>query len=269
MTIPRTDRAYRDFWAHVAETFPSLKGAASTRYYFQCERALCEELFPALGARSLLKTDLWDEAKNTEVLRWAASRGARPIGIDIAFPIVAQAARLAWDGRPGLAVADLRAIPLRSDSVDLVYSMGTIEHFADYRTAAAEIRRVLKTGGVAIVGVPNKLDPFMRPALVWALNRLGWYAYGREKSFTPAELRRLLEDVGFRVTASSGILFMPGWLRMLDLLLHTRYPRWAGLTAPAVALFAWAYRRFPAVRRHGYLIAVRAVKDRGRAGRGD
>jgi SAM-dependent methyltransferase len=261
--------AYRSFWGHVGKTFPSLKGAASTRYYFECERTLCEELFPELPARSLLKTDLWDEAKNTEVLRWAASRGARPLGIDIAFPIVAQAARLSWESSPRLAVADVRAIPFPPNSVELVYSMGTIEHFPDYRTAASEIQRVLKPGGIAIIGVPNKLDPFFRPALVWALNHLGWYAYGREKSFTLSELRRLLEEVGFRVTASSGILFMPGWLRMLDLLLYTRYPRFAWATAWVVGIFARAYQRFPVLRRHGYLIAVRAVKEGARADHGD
>ena len=44
---------------------------------------------------------------------------------------------------------------------------------------------MLKPGGTAIIGVPNKLDPFLRPLLVHVLNALGFYAYGMEKSFTP------------------------------------------------------------------------------------
>jgi hypothetical protein len=74
-----------------------------------------------------------------------------------------------------------------------------------------------------------------------------------EKSFTPGALRRLLEGAGFRVTAQTGILFIPGWLRMLDLWLHTRRPGLTALTAGPVRLFAWLYRTIRGVRRHGYL----------------
>jgi ubiquinone/menaquinone biosynthesis C-methylase UbiE len=134
--------------------------------------------------------------------------------------------------------------------------MGTIEHFLDYEVAVREIFRVLKRDGAAIIGVPNTLDPFLRPLLVVMLQRLGLYAYGREKSFTPRRLRRLLESAGFQVSAQTGLLFMPGWLRMLDLWCHTRLPRLALLTGRLVRPFAWLYRRVPLVRRHGYLIAA-------------
>lgn len=251
---------YRSFWNATGTTFPSLKGAASTRYYFECERALLERFLPALEGRRLLKTDLWDEAKNTEILRWAATRGARPVGIDIALDIVREARAVLGPHRPALAVADVRAIPLADDSVDLVYSMGTIEHFPEYAVAVREIFRVLRPGGTAIVGVPNKLDPFLRPLMVHLMNRAGLYAYGMEKSFTPGQLRRLLQGAGFRVTGESGILFMPGWLRMADLWAHTRQRAVAGLTGRLVRPFAWLYRRVPALRRHGYLIACAAVK---------
>ncbi len=75
-----------------------------------------------------------------------------------------------------------------------------------------------------------------------------------EKSFTPGALQRLLESAGFRVTARTGILFIPGWLRMLELWLYTRrVPAHRRHHLRPVRLFAWLYRRFPAVRRHGYL----------------
>jgi hypothetical protein len=91
--------------------------------------------------------------------------------------------------------------------------------------------------------------------MVHVLNRLALYAYGMEKSFTPGQLRRLLEAAGFRVTAQTGILFIPGWLRMADLWCHTRAPRLTRVTRQLIRPFAWLYRRVPAVRRHGYLIA--------------
>ncbi len=256
MTVPwQKTGNYVLFWEDVAVNFPSLKGAASTEYYFECERMLLEQFFPALVNCLLFKTDLWDEAKNTEILRWAAEQGARPVGLDIAFDIVQEANRVLKGHGPGGVVSDIRTIPFRSNSFDLIYSMGTIEHFPDYEVSVREIFRVLKPGGTAIVGVPNKLDPFLRPLLVCLLQRCGLYAYGDEKSFTSSALRRLLESAGFRIKATSGILFMPGWLRMLDLWCHTRCPRLTGVTGWMVHPFAWLYRRFPAVRRHGYLLA--------------
>jgi SAM-dependent methyltransferase len=248
------------FWDDVGAHFPSLKGAPSTAYYFECERLLFEQFLPKLEDLTVFKTDLWDEAKNTEILRWAADRGAHPRGIDVAIDVVREARQVLRGHRPGFVVGDVRAIPLHDGAVDAVYSMGTIEHFPEYAQAVREIFRILAPGGVAIVGVPNKLDPFLRPLMVHLMNLVGLYGYGMEKSFTPAALQRLLESAGFRVTARTGILFIPGWLRMLDLWFHTRRSRLAGVVAPVVRLFAWLYRRVPAVRRHGYLTVCVAVR---------
>lgn len=247
---------YLAFWSGVGTDFPSLKGAVSTNYYAECEQTLFRDLFPDLQGKRLFKTDLWDEAKNTEILAWAAARGARVAGCDIALATVGQA-RAVLDGhRPAFAAGDVRSLPFPEHTFDLLYSMGTIEHFPEYRTAIAECYRVLKPGGRAIIGVPNKLDPFLRPAMVAVLHRLGRYDYGLEKSFTPGQLRRLLEAAGFRVLGHSGVLFMPGWLRMADLWLHTRGSGLRRLTGALTRPFAVLYRHVPAVRRHGYLIAL-------------
>ena len=66
----------------------------------------------------------------------------------------------------------------------------------------------------------------------------------------------MLEAAGFVVTGDDGILFIPGWLRMLDLLCHTRYPSAARLTAAGVRVFGWIDAHVPAVRRYGYLVVA-------------
>jgi len=263
-----TADSHRSFWDDVGSHFPSLKGAPSTAYYFDCERQLFEQFFPDLAGRSVFKTDLWDEAKNSEILRWAAAERAHPVGIDISTDVVRESAEILAVHRPRFAVADIRAVPFRTDCFDLVYSMGTIEHFPETELAVAEIFRVLKPGGRAIIGVPNRLDPFLRPVMVALLSALGLYAYGMEKSYTMGALRRMLEAAGFRVVGRSGILFMPGWLRMLDLLWHTRRSPWARLSGWMVQPFAWLYRRVPTLRRHGYLIAVAVEKPPASGGSG-
>ena len=75
-TPMRRRSTYRDFWAGVGERFPDLDGAASTRYYSDNERRLFTEHFPPLEGLRILKTDLWDEAKNTRILAWASRQGA-------------------------------------------------------------------------------------------------------------------------------------------------------------------------------------------------
>jgi len=58
----------------------------------------------------------------------------------------------------------------------------------------------------------------------------------------------------------SGLLFLPGWLRMADLWCHTRVPRLTPFTGWLIRPFAWLYRRVLLFRRHGYLIAAVARK---------
>jgi len=252
----RKDR-YRDFWDETGVHFPSLSKAESTRYYRECEERLLRACFPDLAGRRLLKTDLWDEAKNTKILRFAADRGADVYGIDISIEMLKGALEAFRDsrGRLGFIVSDVRAIAFREGVFDGIYSMGTIEHFKEHAQAVRECFRVLRKGGIAVMGVPNARDPFLRPLLVGALYRLGLYAYGYERAFSMKALERLLVAEGFEVVDRTGILFIPGWLRMLDLWLQVKIPRLTGLTAPAVRFFAALHRRFPGLGRHGYLIA--------------
>lgn len=256
------EKQYRGFWADVGANFPILAGARSTEQYRNDEQWLVASQLPEIDGQRILKTDLWDEAKNTHILRWCAARGAEAVGVDIS-PAIVRDARQGFvdDGRRLLGVqGDVRALPFRTGSVDAVYSMGTIEHFDDTEGAVREIFRVLRPGGRAIVGVPNRRDPFLRPLLVVVLHYLGLYGYGFEKSYSRRALREMLERAGFEVRAETGILFIPGWLRMLDLACHAWLRPLAGLTGALCAPFDLLSRRFPWLRRHGYLIASVGVR---------
>ena len=99
MIRPVADRdheaQYRGFWANVGATFPDLAGARSTTQYRNDEQWLLRTQLPPLEGLRILKTDLWDEAKNTHVLRWAATQGARAIGVDISPAITTESPPIA------------------------------------------------------------------------------------------------------------------------------------------------------------------------------
>jgi SAM-dependent methyltransferase len=251
---------YRRFWSGVGARFPDLGGAASTEYYAANERRLFEEHLPPLDGLRILKTDLWDEAKNTRILAWASEQGARAFGIDISPPTVIQAGRAFAPGALRACVSDVRTIPFRDSSFDAIYSMGTIEHFAETEAAVVEMARVLKPGGRAIIGVPNRHDPFLRPAMAALMQATGSYAYGLEKSYSRRALRAMIERAGLTVVEETAILFIPGWLRIADLACHSWCKPLARVTGACVWPFVMLDRYVPALRKHGYLLATIATK---------
>ena len=65
--------------------------------------------------------------------------------------------------------------------------MGTVEHFDDTDGALREIFRVTRPGGTAIVGVPNRRDPFLRSLFVALHCRIGLSATAsRSPTFGPS-----------------------------------------------------------------------------------
>jgi hypothetical protein len=92
------------------------------------------------------------------------------------------------------------------------------------------------------------------------LQAVGLYGYGYEKSYSRRALKQMLERAGLEVIAETAILFIPGWLRMLDLACHSWCRPLAALTAALVRPFMFLDRHVPAVRRHGYLLATVATK---------
>ena len=141
--------SYRDFWAGVGDRFPDLGGAASTHYYAQNERRLFTDYFGPLADLSILKTDLWDEAKNTRILAWASEHGARAYGVGISEPTVLPARAAFRDEPPHSAVSHLRGLPVRDGSfTELPMAPSNIST----RPSTPSRRwRVLKPGGRAIM----------------------------------------------------------------------------------------------------------------------
>jgi len=99
-----------------------------------------------------------------------------------------------------------KPLPFSDEEFDLVYHLDVVEHVKKPYLFISEQYRVLKDGGILIVGTPN----IFRPANVFKLflgklhfpNKIGHNEeigdYIHIQEFTEFQLKNLLEEVGFK-----------------------------------------------------------------------
>lgn len=96
--------------------------------------------------------------------RALAERGWEVCGIDLLEPAVAQAReeadRSEWGPRAHYAAGDADALPFAPAAFDAVIAMGVLEYLPDATRFVAEMRRVLRPGGLLVVAVPSSVAPF-------------------------------------------------------------------------------------------------------------
>jgi SAM-dependent methyltransferase len=254
---PFSESNLKDCWDQAAEKVAPYFDAPSTKIYLCQEKKIIDKYFVSMKGKKFLKTDLWNEAKNTQILSHVLGRRAEVYGIDISPRVTQQAInRTIYNpSLPSVMTADIRKLPFADETFDYVYSMGTVEHFPDSSRAIKEVYRVLKKGGTAIIGVPNKFDVFLRPVLVFIMQKLGLYSFGYEKSYSKKQLRAELERAKFRIQDFTSLLFMPGLLRILDLFFYVHIRLLTKFSKILLAPFVFLYNRFPFFSRKGYLIA--------------
>jgi SAM-dependent methyltransferase len=126
-----------------------------------------------LGGRTVLDAG----AGTGAVSRALAARQARPVATDLSWSM------LAWNAasRPPGAVADIRALPLASDSVDDAVAAFVLNHLTDPSSGLAELARVTRPGGAVLAAVfgnasrspaRDRIDAVARAA-GWEVP--GWY----------------------------------------------------------------------------------------------
>ena len=79
----------------------------------------------------------------------------RLVGVDYSFLRIGRARALGAD----LTRTSLTALGVRDSSFDVIVCNQVLEHVPDDRRAMGELRRVLRPGGLLIIGVPNEGSP--------------------------------------------------------------------------------------------------------------
>ena len=165
----------------------------------------------AASASRGLKTDVFEEAFGADaLLERLAPLCQTWIGMDVAVGTVRQArARLRLRCAHYLA-CDVRHVPLRSESLDVIVSNSTLDHFAkrrDFETAIAELARLLGPGGRLLITVDNPRNPLLWP-LRW-LSRLPRSPFALGYTPSAAVLRQTLEGAGLQVVDACRLIHNP------------------------------------------------------------
>lgn len=139
----------------------------------------------------------------------ASQRGAHVTGVDISEAMLESARRraLAIGVSAEWRRASAESLPYESETFDIVLAVTILCFLREPLHVMHEVRRVLRPGGSFVIGELGRYSS-------WALLRRvrGWLGSSmwREAHFwTIGELRELLQQAGFRVTASRGCVYYP------------------------------------------------------------
>ncbi len=114
----------------------------------------------------------------------------RLTGVDISEEMAERATRRFADhpraGRVRVLVGDVSTLPFADASFDRAYSVNAVFFWPDPVAGIAEIHRVLRPGGLAVIAGPNSAFLLARVAGIGPAAPAG-----------PSEVRRIAQDAGF------------------------------------------------------------------------
>ncbi len=203
----------------------TVPGVADETYWFQRHvivYRLAADLVRAGGHHTVLDAGCGEGYGLTMLAEAGASR---VVGVDLHAATVAPAKATYAAIQPAIEVhrAELRELPLADDEVELAVSLQRIEHPHDTPGYPAELVRVTRPGGTAIIATPNRLT--FTPDSDVPVNPF------HTREFTAEELASELTTAGLEVTGLVGVHH--GWrLRVIERLLGRPLPSVLAEVAP-------------------------------------
>jgi SAM-dependent methyltransferase len=194
---------------------------------------------------TLLKTDLFEEANGRDEVFSGCSSYGRLLGMDLALGEVARARQRTSVGNALFVVTDVRQLALAPQSVNVVFSNSTLDHFetaAELDRSLGELSRVLRPRGTAIITLDNSRNP-----LYWLLRlvaRSGRSPFPLGVTTSLSGLVRRLEATGLEITDTDYLIHNP---RVLSTALFLALRKILGSRADR--LVGWFLRAFGVLDR--------------------
>ncbi|MBD3383816.1 methyltransferase domain-containing protein [candidate division KSB1 bacterium] len=217
----------------------------------------------------LLKSDLYDEAISEEGLLPAFIKNSEyAVAMDLSWPVAREGIENIQKQRPDWSMAvvtDALAPGFREQSIDMVFSNSTLDHFSSKRElhqALQQLALCLKSGGMLIITLDNPVNPliFLRNLLPFKIVRkLGFIPYFMGKTLNRKQLVRLLERHDFKIRNHTTLLHAPRilfiWLARLICRFNMGHTWFLKLLRHFEKL-----EKLPTRDYTGYYVVVKAVK---------
>ena len=197
-----TDKMY--FYERFAEEFDSKMNMYDTNKRLHV-------FFNELLTEDIMHKKLLDAGCGTGWFsKWACDRGADVTSMDLGEGLLTQVAAKCASKR---VVGSILDIPFNDESFDIIVSSEVIEHTPNPDKAIAELYRVLKSGGIMLLSVPNKIWYFS----LWIAQKLKLRRYDSYENWQDwSSLKNKLRSTGFEIDVMQGIHMFPFVFRFLN-----------------------------------------------------
>lgn len=146
--------------------------------------------------KNILLTDSYDLFFNLDLVEKFREKNSI-ISLDISRKCVEGASK----NYNGLINGDSRKIPLKENSIDMIVSPSTLDHFKkdDFKKALREIERILKVNGKAFIFLHNQKNIFLRFQILNLIEENDYFTYNEtEIKQIMAEQKNLhVKDISF------------------------------------------------------------------------
>jgi SAM-dependent methyltransferase len=255
-----------DYWNLVAEAWQDTCPDRLWRFHSDAVNSM---LFAEWATDSpdgtLLKTDMFDESFGRGITIPMRLKSWDHIGMDISTEVLNTARK--YTSRTKMVGADVRILPFSDESIDLIFSNSTLDHFKTQNeivTSLQEFYRVLKSGGCLIVTIDNPSNPVIaiRNALPYSLlNRLRIVPYYVGATFSSSRLKTVMEKTGFEIDRLSAVLHCPRIFAVVMSRILGKYSQKNLQRAYLRTLLAFEkMSRWPTRFVTGYFVAARGIK---------
>ncbi len=259
------DRKYWDAVAHDIQEYyvPELLADYKSREYIRLVKKWTKTK-KNLG--DILLTDSFELTFRRDPLyEWLSDKGTNRVAVmDISFEILRLAkvkAESPGEKRLLCTECTITETPFEDRSFDLVVSPSTLDHVDEIDTAIDEIYRILRPGGVFILTLNTKHNPFfvLNTYLcpVW-----GKLEFDAGKCYSFKETEEMLKRAGFSVEATTAIMHVPFLFPSIAKLLERLNDRRVDkILQHIVRLFEEYGKKELAMKKFtGWWIALKAVK---------
>ncbi len=220
----------------------------------------------ASGLRTVLKTDLFEEANGEDQLLFDSFRQVPlVVGIDIDEAVVGAARRKSAGSGVHSLVSDVRDLPFQDGCLDYVISTSTLDHFEDSREierSLRELARVLREGGRLLVALDNPWNPLYH--VLRLVSRAPRFPFRLGKTLSRTQLEECLAKCDLVVLGGETVIHNPRLVStLLFLLLRRLLGRFSDQPVGWLLAGFGLMRHLPSRQITGCFVAVCAEKPSG------